>query len=128
MNYSLSGKLHRKFDTVTVSDKFRKREFVLEISDGSPYTQYISLQLTQDKCALIDAHQPGANLTVEFNLRGREWKSPQGEIKYFNTLEAWRVQGAAQQPADAGRDRYENPPPVAPVDAISLGDEDDLPF
>lgn len=87
----VTGKLHAKFDTQVVSDKFTKRDFVLMMVDNPQYPQYVSFQLTQDKCALLDILEPGMDITVSFNLRGRQWTSPQGEIKYFNTLEAWRI-------------------------------------
>ena len=34
------------------------------------------------------------SVEVSFNLRGREWTSPTGDVKYFNTLEAWRIETA----------------------------------
>ena len=104
----------------TVSEKFKKREFILT-DNSSQYPQYISFQLTQDRCKLIDGISAGDVITVHFNIRGREWTSPQGEIKYFNTLEAWKIdrnaQGAPQsQPAES----YQNLP--------SAQGNDDLPF
>lgn len=87
----VTGKLHVKFDTVAVSDKFTKRDFVVMIADNPQYPQYVSFQFTQDKCALLDLVESGMDVTVSFNLRGRAWTSPQGETKYFNTLEAWRI-------------------------------------
>jgi len=81
----------------SVSEKFEKREFVL-IDNSSQYPQYISFQLTQDRCKLLDMFKEGDYVTVQFNLRGREWTSPHGEIKYFNTLEAYKIDRAAAQP------------------------------
>jgi hypothetical protein len=40
----------------------------------------------------LDAFKVGNQLEVSFNLRGREWTSPAGEVKYFNTLEAWKIE------------------------------------
>lgn len=82
-----------------VSEKFKKREFVLT-DNSSQYPQHILFQMTQDKCALLDSYQVGGQLKVHFNLRGREWTSPQGEVKYFNSLEAWKLEGVAQSVAD----------------------------
>ncbi|REJ83625.1 MAG: DUF3127 domain-containing protein [Bacteroidetes bacterium] len=79
-----------------VSEKFRKREFVVT-DNSSQYPQHISFQLTQDKCSMLDGYKPGDIITVHFNLRGREWTSPQGEIKYFNTLEAWRIERSGSE-------------------------------
>lgn len=88
----ITGILKVKTDEQQVSEKFKKREFVLS-DNSSQYPQHISFQLTQDKCGLLDQYNVGDELKVHFNLRGREWTSPKGEIKYFNSLEAWRIEG-----------------------------------
>ena len=75
--------------TQQVSDKFKKKEFVLEL-DGQ-YPQPILMQLVNDKCSLLDNIYAGTKVTVAYNLKGREWNSPQGETKYFNTIEAWKI-------------------------------------
>lgn len=85
------GTLKVKADTQTVSDKFKKREFVLTTEASTPYPQHVSFQVTQDKCEVLDKFNEGDELKVQFNLRGREWNGPQG-VKYFNTLEAWRIE------------------------------------
>lgn len=87
----VEGKLHVKFDTQNVSDKFQKRDFVIEVSDNPLYPQYVSFQFTQDKCNLLDKFNKGDKIKLEFNLRGREYTTKEGEIKYFNTLEAWKI-------------------------------------
>ena len=94
--YKLKGRIKAVNQTVQVSDKFAKREFVVT-DDSEKYPQDIMLQLTQDKCSLLNAVQVNQEVEVSFNLRGREWVSPQGEVKYFNTLEAWKIEliGAA---------------------------------
>lgn len=100
MSLQVKGKLKVKSSEQIVSDRFRKREFVL-LDDSTQYPQYISFQLTQDKCSLIDPINIGDEITVSFNLRGREWKSPKGEIKYFNSLEAWRIEKGAAAAGDS---------------------------
>lgn len=95
----LSGIIKVIKDEQVVSEKFKKREFVLTDA-SSQYPQHISFQLTQDRCKLMDQYNEGETVTVHFNIRGREWTSPQGEIKFFNTLEAWKIdrnQGAPSQ-------------------------------
>ncbi len=87
----ITGTLKTKFDTEKVSDKFQKREFVITTEANTPYPQHVSMQLTQDKCGIIDSITIGAEVRVQFNLRGREWNGPQG-VKYFNTIDAWRVE------------------------------------
>lgn len=91
MSFKISGTLKMKGDTVQVSDKFSKRDLVLTDA-SSMYPQDILFQLAQDKCSLLDGHSAGDKIEVSFNIRGREWTSPQGEVKYFNTLEAWRIE------------------------------------
>ena len=108
-----------------ISDKFKKREFVLTDA-SSMYPQDILFQLTQDKTSLVDGLQPNDNVEVSFNLRGREWTSPQGEVKYFNTLEAWRVEkmGASTAPSP-----METPAGAPAADFSNDGaEDDDLPF
>lgn len=49
------------------------------------------MQLVNDKCSLLDNIYAGTKVNVSYNLKGREWNSPQGETKYFNTIEAWKI-------------------------------------
>lgn len=127
MSMSVQGKLHKKFETKQISATFRKREFVIEYATNPMYPQYVSFQLIQDKVDLLEPFQEGQMITVDFDLRGREWTSPQGEIKYFNSLDAWRVNAVQQaMPNQAAVP----PPPLPPegaIDATTL-EEDDLPF
>jgi len=76
--------------TVQVSEKFTKRDFVITTTEDM-YPQEILMQLTKDSCSLLDGMNVGDTVNVAFNLRGKEWCSPQGEVKYFNTLEAWKI-------------------------------------
>ncbi len=72
-----------------VSDKFKKREFVLTTEDK--YPQDVLFQLSQDNCDLANTFKAGDKVILAYNLRGREWVNPQGETKYFNTLEVWKM-------------------------------------
>lgn len=89
----ITGKIKFIGDVQQVSDKFRKRDFVVT-DDSSQYPQHISIQVTQDKVVLLDDCRVGDEVKVHFNLRGREWTDPKGEVKYFNTIEAWRIEKA----------------------------------
>lgn len=116
----VNGTLKVLKETQAVSEKFKKREFVLTTDSSSQYPQHISFQLTQDKCSLLDGANLGDDITVHFNLRGREWTSPQGEIKYFNSLEAWRIEkGVSSGNSGQTQPEYETNPPR---------EKDDLPF
>lgn len=97
--------------TEQVSDKFRKREVVL--TDGADqYPQYIPFTFVQDKCSLADGLMEGQEVEFSFSLKGREWTSPQGQVKYFSTIEAFNVTGA---------------PAPAPMPQVAE-EEDELPF
>ena len=98
---TIQGKLFKKFDTKVISDKFKKREFVLEIAENPMYPQTCIFQFTQDKVDLLEPFTEGQMIEVDFNLRGREWISPSGEIRFFNSLDAWRMKAlseAVQEP------------------------------
>lgn len=108
-----------------ISDKFKKREFVLTDA-SSMYPQDILFQLTQDKTSLVDGVQPNDQIEVSFNIRGREWTSPKGEVKYFNTLEAWRIEKMGSGMPNAGTDAASSAP--VPDFSNDSSEEDDLPF
>jgi len=83
---------------------FRKRELV--VTTEEQYPQHIMIEFVQDKCDLLNSFSPGQKVKVGINLRGREWQSPQGETKYFNSIQGWKVatynggiDNAQQQPA-----------------------------
>lgn len=129
MGFEVNGKLHKKFDTVKVSDRFQKREFVIEIEDGA-YPQLIKFQMTQDRCDALDKVQENDMIKVSFNLKGREYTNPKGEIIYFTNLDAWRVESAS-----SGNQQQVAPPSGLDESGFpSANDEpfseitDDLPF
>lgn len=104
------GELIVKNDTRQVSDKFAVREFVIK-GDGE-YPQCVQFQATQDRCELLDGINVGDTINVAFNLRGREWTNPQGDVKYFNSLDAWRIEavgGAAAPTQQADNDTDDVP-------------------
>ena len=86
----ITGTLKIKKDTQVVSESFSKREFVLTVVDGA-FSNDILIQLTKDKVTLINDINIGDMLEVEVNLTGKCWVNPQGEEKYFNSLNAWKV-------------------------------------
>lgn len=91
MGIETTGKLHTIYETKQVSERFTKREFVVEIADNPKYPQTVLFQLTGDRCNQLDGMNVGDQITIEFSLRGREWRSPQGDVKYFNSLDVWKV-------------------------------------
>ena len=128
--FKLNGTVKVVNDTVQVTEKFAKREFVVT-DTSSMYPQDILFQAVQDKCGMLDGIQPGEQVEVSFNLRGREWTSPKGEVKYFNTLDAWRIEKVAQGMPQGGpspMDLGSEPAPAAGSSADTNEEDDDLPF
>lgn len=82
--------------TQQVTDSYRKRELVIITEPTSQYPQPILIEFGQDKCDLLNNVQVGMEITVHINLRGREWTNPQGELKHFNSIQGWKIEG--QQP------------------------------
>lgn len=117
---SIKGVLKVKKDEHVVSEKFKKREFVIS-DDHDQYPQMIMFQLAQDKTSLIDSFEIGSEITVYFNLRGREWTNKEGKVMYFNTLDAWKIEGEQSKV-----DNNQTPAQSSLEDNNS--EEDELPF
>ncbi|RRQ50338.1 DUF3127 domain-containing protein [Maribacter algicola] len=122
----IEGKVKLIGDTQTFGNNgFRKREVV--VTTDEQYPQHIMVEFVQDKCDLLNNYKVGQDVKISINLRGREWVNPQGETKYFNSIQGWRIESlAASQP--------EGMPPVPPMEAfepadnLNEEDHDDLPF
>jgi len=108
------------------NNSFRKREVV--ITTEEQYPQDLLVEFVQDKCEILNSFQVGQSVKIDINLRGREWESPQGEVKYFNSIQGWRIEKLTSDDSES------NIPPVPPADAfepadnISDNEPDDLPF
>jgi hypothetical protein len=89
----VKGKIKFIGSTQQVSDKFSKREIV--VSTDEQYPQHISIEFNQDKCAILDKYSVGDDVEVGINLKGREWTNPQGETKYFNSIQGWNIKKEA---------------------------------
>jgi uncharacterized protein Veg len=107
------------------SNGFRKREVV--ITTNEQYPQFLLVEFIQDKTDLLNSYKPGQEVKISINLRGREWVNPQGETKYFNSIQGWRIESIDTSTAGM--------PPMPPAeqfesiqDMDSQDDTDDLPF
>ncbi len=117
-SYKITGTVRAITPTKQVSAKFSKREIVLDVEDGK-YPQIVCLEVHNDRCSDVDVFQVGQEVTAEFNVRGREWRSPTGDIKYFTTLAAWKFEAIGKAtPASTPREPAAQPtqPPVDPLD------------
>lgn len=103
--------------TMPVSEKFSKRELVVEIPDDR-YPQVVQFEATQDKCSLLDVIGSGQQVEITFALRGREWTNATGETKVFNTLNLVRIEPIGVEPV-----RY-----VDVSTTVASDDDDSIPF
>ena len=110
-----------------VSASFKKRELV--VATEEQYPQFISINFVQDKCDLLNNYNVGDAVKVSINLRGREWVNPQGETKYFNDIQGWRVEKIqAESPAAPGMAPMPPAEAFAPATNFNEEEHDDLPF
>lgn len=127
MSNEATGRIILKGITQQVSEKFKKRQMVLEIVDGA-YTNYADFQLSQKNCDLLDRFNEGDTVRVQFNLKGRKWEKD-GKVSYFNSLDVYRVEPAAGVAAPSGQ-TYSQPNAQvtdnAPLYSANGGQEQDL--
>jgi hypothetical protein len=126
MAFEITGKIIEVLPVNQVSDKFRKREFVIEKKDtggSAVFIDYIKFQLVQDKCDLINESFLNEEVKIWFNLKGNKWERD-GKINYFTNLDAWKI----EKVSEPGRNQsvqsqspLEDSPPE--IDELS-----DLPF
>ena len=87
----LIGKIIEIQAAVQASETFKKRVFVVEYAENPAYPEYISFELVKERCELLDKFQPGHIVQVSFDLKGNKWVTPGGDVKYFNTVQAWQI-------------------------------------
>lgn len=123
----VQGKIKVIGETQTFGNNgFRKREVV--VTTEEQYPQHIMVEFVQDKTDLLNNFNVGQQVKISINLRGREWTNPQGETKYFNSIQGWRIENLQTEAASS------NIPPVPPTEAfepadnLNEEDHDDLPF
>ena len=111
--FEISGILHVKNEELQITERFKKRTFVIIMPDHSARDQFMQLSLLQDSCSMIDDFEVGDSISVNFNINGREWTNKEtSEVSYFNDIVAYRV--------------IKLDMPIQSLD--TSGDGDDLPF
>lgn len=126
MAFEITGRIIEVLPVNQVSDKFRKREFVIEKKEtggSAVFVDYIKFQLVQDKCDLINESFLNEEVKIWFNLRGNKWERD-GRVNYFTNLDAWKVERISDETAD------KNVPLSGTIEDIppELDDLSDLPF
>jgi len=114
MAYELTGKVKLIQAEQTFASGFTKREMVVTVEDGT-YPQDINIEFVKEKAGLLDSLKPGQQVTVTFDIKGREYKG-----RYFNNLQGWKVQVTA---SDADKPNFESH-----IDSGPAPDFDDIPF
>tara|TARA_A100001011_G_scaffold324527_1_gene346908 strand:+ start:115 stop:489 length:375 start_codon:yes stop_codon:yes gene_type:complete len=107
------------------SNGFKKRELV--VTTEEQYPQHILVEFIQDKCEILNSFQIGNNVKIGINLKGREWTNPEGQIKYFNSVQGWRIDIID---GEISQELPPIPPPISSenIDENKTEEEDDLPF
>jgi hypothetical protein len=126
MAFEIAGKIIDIAPVNQVSDKFKKREFVIEKKEtggAAVFIDYIKFQLVQDKCDLINESYLNEDVKIWFNLKGNKWERD-GKINYFTNLDAWKIEKATTQSREPNV-----PSNIALEDIPPENDElSDLPF
>lgn len=91
----------------------------LIVETNEQYPQKLQLQANKQNAEnLLKYNKEGDVVNISINLRGREWTNPQGEVKIFNTIEAWKVVKVQNNTPEPKNDI---PEPMGKID-------DNLPF
>ena len=126
MAFEITGKVIDILPVNQVSDKFRKREFVIERKETGGtalFIDYIKFQLLQDKCELINESFMNEEVKITFNIKGNRWER-EGKVNYFTNLDAWKIERIASMANNQGatpQPKLEDMPP-------DIDDLSDLPF
>ena len=114
---NIKGKLIEIFDTVQITETFKKREFIIQDNKNPEYPEYIKVELIQDKVDLLNSLSVGDEINVLINIKGRKWEDKEGKIKYFNSIQGWKIE------SENSNMNQEND-----QENINQDSDDDLPF
>ncbi|MFO7756052.1 MAG: DUF3127 domain-containing protein [Bacteroidales bacterium] len=127
MSFELSGKVIEIGPVQQKGESFKKREFVIEVSEsgsaGREFINYVKFQCIQDRTDIIDESYLNDNVKVSFNIKGNKWEKD-GQVSYFTNLDAWRIEKASAGTAPAD----DLPPPLLDDMPPENEEMDDLPF
>ena len=120
--FEMTGILHKIYPSQQVSEKFKKREFVLECNlstGGYQSTELIKFQASQERCNFLEEYKEGAKVKVFFNIRGKRWEKD-GKESFFTNLDIYRIESDSEIP-------HTDAPPPDDFDLDAQFD-DDVPF
>ena len=122
----VQGKIKLVGDIQEITDSFRKRELIIVTQEQYPQT--LCIEFVQDKMGLLDDFQEAEEVKIGINIRGREWKNPEGKTKYFTSLQGWRIENLQSEIPENEQPGPDSLSPFEPADDINKEDLDDLPF
>ena len=114
---NIKGKLVEIFDTVPITETFKKREFIIQDNKNPEYPEFVKVELIQDKVSLLDDLKVGDKINVLINIKGRKWEDKEGNIKYFNSIQGWKIE---RENEGINQENSE--------DEINQDSDEDLPF
>lgn len=86
----LFAQIHRIEKETSFNDgKFRTVKLVLKTVEQ--YSQVIPIQFENEKIELLKDFKVGQNVTVDYNLRGKEYTKLDGTLDCFITLAGWKI-------------------------------------
>ena len=125
----LQGIIKKLGDVQTFASGFQKREMVIVTEEQ--YPQPINIEFLKEKGDLLNSYKEGDKVKVSINIGGREWTSPQGDVKYFNSITGWRLEkvegGNFNEPVEARPQQSGSASSENKTDVFAEED-DDLPF
>ena len=123
----VKGTIKEIFDTQVKGNNFEVRQMVLETDEQ--YPQDLLIQFVGDKTSVLDKYNIGDKVTIGINLRGRAWVNPEGETKYFNTIQGWRIDYTYKQNTEKqNTEPLDEAPEMTEPENIGDDEPDDLPF
>ena len=114
---NIKGKLVEIFDTVQITETFKKREFIIQDNKNPEYPEFVKVELIQEKVSLLDNLNVGDEINVLINIKGRKWEDKEGNIKYFNSIQGWKIE---RENEGINQENSE--------DEINQDSDEDLPF
>ena len=123
----LKGRVVKIFPKNQVTESFAKRDFVIETQDKYPQT--VLMTCKQDRCSELDSIAVGDEVNCHINIDGREWTNPQGEVKYFVSINCWKISNESANNFDANKGNFHNQEsPSVEANTQMLAEDDGLPF
>lgn len=127
----IKGKVLSIGDTVQVTDKFKKRDLIVEYAENPSYPEILKFEAHQDKCSQLDNLSIGDMVEIFFNLKGKTY-TKDNKTSYFMTLSIWRINVLGQETSsdnyDENRDYSKTNPHYNEPSIFDNKKDDDLPF